>query len=486
MIEGVVKEIDERNIVLMGGERALLNEKTEFLRETGFDAARVKLTDVTKGKLVYIQTKKQEKPPVAIVVVLRLIQPPEPKAVEEPKKEAKDVIKKDAGLNILNIHSKKDDDLPQLPEAIDGLLMRGRRGYGTNTVTDEGIKHLTRFKRLRILEAAGLGLTDRALETIGKLTSLEELSLEINKITGTGLRHLAGLKKLRRLNLNYNQLDPAALEALVGLPELTTLRISLTLPVDDRLCELCSRLKNLKELQLWENTAAVTDRGLEHLAKLEHLENLYLRGSPHVTDAGLAKIARLKHLRKLQLRDLRSVTPEGMKILGKLTELRSLEIDSVRMDEASVRSLTPLTKLENLLLWGVNNRETPIALDCLGELRSLRTFRTQMPVSSSAIRALARLPELESITDELFEITDEDLAHLARLPKLKTLVLASPKVTAAALPTLAKMTSLRELYMTEKVGITPEQWTRLGQDSLPQCRIGRFRPPYTLYHEPKR
>ncbi len=169
--------------------------------------------------------------------------------------------------------------------------------------------------------------------------------------------------------------------------------------------------------------------------------------------------------------------------MGKLTELRSLNIGSVRMDEASLRSLTTLTKLENLLLWGISDRQNPIALDFLGELHSLRTFRTQMPVSSSAIRALARLQNLESITDELFEITDEDLAHLAKLPKLKTLILASDKVTAAgAIPILAKMKSLRELYVTEKVGITPEQWTLLGQSSLTQCRISRFRPPYTVYH----
>src|SRR5262245_53133039 len=132
-----------------------------------------------------------------------------------------------AKLNILDMRQRllKDEDLAKLPEDIDGLLLRGFAGYGTNTVTDEGIKQLTRFKRLRILAAGGLGLTDRALEIVGQLTLLEELSLDSNVITGKGLHHLASLKKLRKLNLNFNKLDPTALAFVAQLPELTSLSI---------------------------------------------------------------------------------------------------------------------------------------------------------------------------------------------------------------------------------------------------------------------
>jgi len=391
-------------------------------------------------------------------------------------------------LNILDMRQKrlKDDDLAELPEDIDGLLLRGFAGYGTNTVTDEGIKHLTRFKRLRILAVGALGLTDQALETIGRLTSLEELSLDSNQITGKGLHHLAGLKKLRKLDLNFNKLDPAALAFLAEMPELTSLRIYnsgpySTGPVDDRVCELCSRAQNLRELALSESMAAVTDRGVESLAKLRHLENLALVGSPKITDAGLAAVAGMTRLKILRLSGLPSVTPEGMKNIGKLTDLRVLHINEVPMDEGSVRALTPLTKLEDFLLWNVASH--PIPLDSLGGLRSLRRIRTNMSLSSSAIRALARLQNLESIPEELHEITDEDLTHLAKLTNLKVLVLASDKITAASLPTLAKMKSLRELFVTEKVDITPEQLTALGRDSLTECHIARFRPPYTVFHK---
>ena len=116
-------------------------------------------------------------------------------------------------------------------------------------------------------------------------------------------------------------------------------------------------------------------------------------------------------------------------------------------------------------------------------LRSLRRIRTNMFLSSSAIRALARLQNLESIPEQLHAITDEDLKHVAKLTNLKVLVLDGEKITAASLSTLAKMKSLRELFVTEKVGITPEQLTALGRDSLTECNIARFGPPYTVYHK---
>lgn len=377
-----------------------------------------------------------------------------------------------------------DADVARIPspEKLEKLVLRGTLGFGSNEVTDAGIAHLVRCKNLRMLSAGGLELSDRVLESIGQLSALEELNLDSNRITGTGLQHLTGLKKLRRLNLNFNPVRLDAVPTLATLSGLTHLSIHADFAVDDRVLELCSKLTNLEELRLPENSAAVTDRGLEQLTRLKNLKNLSLHGCKKITDAGLAQLAVLADLNEMSLRDLRSLTPRGVDVVGKFTVLRSLEIVSVPMDTESVRALARLKKLEHLLIWSVASK--PLGLDALGELRSLRGFRTNQEVPSSAIRALAKLDHLESITDELSEITDEDLKHLAQRPKLRTLVLGSGHVTAAALPTLATMTSLRELYVTEKVRISPEQWTLLGQSSLTQCKIARFRPPYTVYHQP--
>lgn len=377
-----------------------------------------------------------------------------------------------------------DADLARLPfpEKLEIVVLRGQSGFGIDTVTDTGIAHLSRYPRLRALHAGGLGLTDRVLESIGKLAGLEELHLDSNRLTGAGLRHLTGLKKLRKLNLSFNSLRPDAFATLAQLTGLTHLLVLSGPKVDDQVLEQCAKLANLEELRLSEDTTAVTDRGIEHLAGLKNLKNLALRGAIGVTDTGLAQLAELPHLEELSLRNLGSVTPRGLDVLAKLPELRRLDIESLSMDDRSVRALAPLKKLERLLLWNVAIQ--PLTLDTVGELQSLRTFRTNQAVSSSAIQALAKLKDLESITDELTEVTDEDVRHLARLPKLQVLVLGSEHVTADSLPTLARMTALRELFVTEHVRIRPEQWQALGQSSLTQCRISRFRPPYTVYYQP--
>ena len=96
---GVVREVDEKSILLTSVSserdrskskkpapdvRVLLNEKTEYLRETGDDPAPAKLADVTKGKLVYIRTEKQDETLVAILVVLEWLQPGPPKLARLP------------------------------------------------------------------------------------------------------------------------------------------------------------------------------------------------------------------------------------------------------------------------------------------------------------------------------------------------------------------------------------------------------------------
>jgi len=45
---GSWKEVDGDSILLVGGERAILNERTKYLRETGLDAATAERSNVTK------------------------------------------------------------------------------------------------------------------------------------------------------------------------------------------------------------------------------------------------------------------------------------------------------------------------------------------------------------------------------------------------------------------------------------------------------
>lgn len=380
--------------------------------------------------------------------------------------------------------SLSDADLEKLPQTIDVLHLRGSLAYGPDTVTDEGIRQLARYTKLRTLHADGLGLTDESLETIAQLPALEELSLDSNSISGAGLHHLQKLKSLRRLKLNFNHLDEHDFVALGDLTGLTSLSVLGRYVVDDRVLEQCARLTKLEELHLSEFTSGVTDRGIAQLVQLQRLRNFTLRDAPSVTDSGLKRLAELPQLQRASLSSLASISPSGLRFLEKLPEMRRLEISEIRLDEVSLRAIARLGKLEHLLLWSINS-SSPLPLDCLGELRALREFRSNENLGSSAIRALAKLERLESIQVDLKQVSDDELTHLARLPKLRFLCLNSDQITPASLLTLARMKSLRELYVTDAVRITPSQWSSLGERSLPQCQIQLWFAPYTILHAPR-
>lgn len=90
-IHGVVKEIDGDSIVLTGGERAILNERTKYLHETGLDAATAQRSDVTKGMRVYMGVEKGPGGQlIATLVVIELLQPSKPKEVEGNKDKVTD------------------------------------------------------------------------------------------------------------------------------------------------------------------------------------------------------------------------------------------------------------------------------------------------------------------------------------------------------------------------------------------------------------
>jgi hypothetical protein len=80
VIEGTVQEIDEKTIKLSGGERAMLNDKTEYGRETGDDLTPSKRSELKKGMEVYMGVREQEGQRVAVYVFIKFpqLQPKEP------------------------------------------------------------------------------------------------------------------------------------------------------------------------------------------------------------------------------------------------------------------------------------------------------------------------------------------------------------------------------------------------------------------------
>jgi hypothetical protein len=377
-----------------------------------------------------------------------------------------------------------DDDLANLPEDLQNLSLRGPHGYGIDQITDAGFVHIERLQNLRVLHAGGLNLTDQVLQSLSKLPHLEELSLDSNALTGAGLEQLVALKKLRKLNLNFNPLGASSFEALSQLTNLTQLEVVNREPIDDETLQLCSRLTQLETLRLNSKANGVSNRGLAAVAKLTRLKNFSLEEAT-VTGEGLHAIRALKHLQHLELKTLPQVPPGSLTWLPELTELRDLEIAQVRLNQLDMAAVNKLSELERLLLWNVfPSAAQPLAIEQLNGIPSVRQIRTNEIISRSAIRDMCKMEGLESITDELTRITDEELRLLAELPNLHTLCLGSEQVTNRSLSALARMKSLRVLFVTKEVQLTASELTDLGKGALPECLIQLMYPPYTVFHKP--
>jgi hypothetical protein len=188
-----------------------------------------------------------------------------------------------------------DDDLKRLAanygDGIAGLDLRN-----TN-ITDEGLRHLKAFPKLRQLVLGNEELS-------GLPASVQPKSA----ITDAGLVHLRELSHVTSLSLSGLPITDDGLAALGELPDLLSLYLSRT---------------------------KVQGPGLGRLQSLANLAVLDLDGS-QVTDEGLHFLAGASDLTILSVRGL-SLSSEGLKHLAPLPQLRQLDIRDCRLPEKDVR-----------------------------------------------------------------------------------------------------------------------------------------------------
>ncbi len=148
-------------------------------------------------------------------------------------------------------------------------------------------------------------ITDLDLDTISRLSGLEELNLGIGfglgkagkpvgggncqvaggiQVTNLGLAKLARLKNLRRLDLSGAKINAAGIEALKGLPAMERLSLWNCVQLDDSIAAALASMPSLTSLDL--SHTSVGDAALANLAGLAKLRRIYLTGT-RVTPAGV-------------------------------------------------------------------------------------------------------------------------------------------------------------------------------------------------------
>jgi hypothetical protein len=135
------------------------------------------------------------------------------------------------------------------------------------------------------------GLGDAALVHIGKIATLTHLTFGDHEITDAGLKHLVNLKKLTYLNLCFpdkkhgGMISDKGMDEIARIASLETLDLRATQITDAGLAKL-QTLPKLKELLV--NGTAITDKGLVHLHPVKSLRIFNVFNCKGVTADGIA------------------------------------------------------------------------------------------------------------------------------------------------------------------------------------------------------
>jgi len=93
-------------------------------------------------------------------------------------------------------------------------------------------------------------------------------------------------------------------------------------------------MSSLRQLDI--SDTAVTDKGVQKLARLYYLKALY--ASPRLTDAGMKHVGRLTRLEDLDLTGSR-ITNNGLAPLRKLRHLKELALSGTMVGDAGIKHI---------------------------------------------------------------------------------------------------------------------------------------------------
>ncbi|MFT5093491.1 MAG: hypothetical protein ACI93T_002320 [Porticoccaceae bacterium] len=327
-----------------------------------------------------------------------------PKVAPEPDDAGSVSALEEAGAKL-----KKDGD---------GLVIEV--DFRGTTVGDAALENLAGLRRVRSVLLNETAVTDAGMATVGKVTTLQNVDLRGCTISNAGL------------------------EPLTALPELKALRLSgesgVTSVDDDGMVHV-AKMKNLKALLL--DFLWISEVGLEQLAGLDKLEELYL-AKTLVGDDALAMMSQFPRLKKLRISQCQFENA-GLAHLTKVTTLEDLDLsENNSINDAGMPHLSGLTKLKRLNLW--------------------RTY-----VGDPGVESLAGLTAMEWLNLDNSQISDDCLKHLSGMSKLSFLHLGSTLVSDAGLPALNGLTALKDLKVT-RTAVTEEGIAELKK-SLPDTEI---------------
>ena len=111
-----------------------------------------------------------------------------------------------ATLDRLSEQTWGHDDCAEKYDILKKRMKLGVYGYyRARKIDDTGVELLEGFDKTWRLYLGGTSITDKALDTVGRLSGLRQLLLENTAITDEGIRKLANLRNLEYLDVHNTQ-----------------------------------------------------------------------------------------------------------------------------------------------------------------------------------------------------------------------------------------------------------------------------------------
>jgi len=159
---------------------------------------------------------------------------------------------------------------------------------------------------------------------------------------------------------------------------------------------LCAVSKDLGLTRI-NSASLIGDDELEIISQLDQITSLNLDGSKRLTDKGLQHLARMPQLRELTLGG--QLTDSGLAVLAQLRELRVFKMYwQANITDRGIANLSFCDQLEEVDLLGCNTGDGAIA--ALAGKPNLRRFKTGRNVSDEGLALLQQFPAFKSLPAE--------------------------------------------------------------------------------------